>query len=475
MRVLLINPADPRIQGYHTIGSKIPHLGLQVLAERTPRHHQVEILDETLGQDQTEAAIRSGRYNLVGVTSYTCTVTRAYEIAGLCRSAGVRAILGGPHAWACPDEAAAYFDSVAVGECDEIWPGILDDADSGRLEDLYTGGYPPLEAGLGRAAQHIQPINGRYDVAAIQTSRGCPVGCDYCSVTRFNGAQIRRRSIDAIVDEWNDMPRPFVFVVDDNFFGVGPAHAAWAKELLHAILRHGRKRLWFSQTSINMGDDLEALRLAYRTGCRGMLVGIESFSADNLKAYHKGLNAANVERYRHLVGNFHKAGISVFGAFIIGGEHDTPQTVAETAARAVQIGVDTIQITNLTPLPGTRMFERLAAEGRIDANHFPEDWRRYAFIETVFKPALMTARQLDEAMYHLRCAAAAENWVWKRTLRTLWNTRSLTTAAFVHGMNKGWKRMARSQVSTDCHRFGGIIRKHDLDLRLRKAFTMMGA
>jgi len=475
MRILLVNPADPRVQGYHTIGSKIPHLGLQVLAQLTPAEHTVEMIDEIFGRDKTEATIRSGKYNLIGVTAYTCSATRAYEIARMCREAGVQAILGGPHAWACPDEAAQYFDSVAIGECEEVWPTILHDAAHGALQKRYAGGFPMMSKGFGRAAQDLQPLNGKYTVSSIQTSRGCPVGCDYCSVTRFNGGHIRRRRIDEIVEEWNSTPKPFIFVVDDNFFGVGPAHAAWAKQLLVEIIKRGKKRLWFSQTSINMGDDAEGLRLAYKAGCRGMLVGIESFNAENLQAFHKGLNKKNVERYRELVDGFHKAGISVFGAFIIGGEYDTAETVADTAAKAVQIGVDTIQITNLTPLPGTKMFDRLMAEGRIPANNFPEDWRRYTFIETVFKPARMTAYELDEAMYKLRCAAASERWVWKRTLRTLWNTRSLTTAIFVHGMNKGWKHLAKNQVNLDSKRFGRIFGRYDLEPRLRQAFSMMGA
>ena len=474
MRVLLINPADPKIQGYHTIGSKIPHLGLQVLAQQTPPQHTVDIHDEIFGQDTTESTIRSGRYDLVGLTGYTCSVTRAYQLGLVCREAGIPAILGGPHAWACPDEAANYFDSVAVGECDEIWPRILEDAAAGKMQPRYTGSLAKMDQGFGRAAQHVRPINGRYSVAAIQTSRGCPVGCDFCSVTLFNGGEIRRRDIDAIIEEWNATLGRFVFVVDDNFFGVGPAHAAWAKDLLRAIIQRGKKRLWFSQTSINMGDDVEGLRLAYRAGCRGMLVGIESFNADNLQSFHKGLNKKNVDRYRELVANFHTAGICVFGAFIIGGDFDTPETVADTAAEAVQIGVDTIQITNLTPLPGTKMFDRMMAEGRVTATNFPEDWRRYTFIETVFKPARMTADQLDEAMYKLRCAASVEKWVWKRTLRTLVTTRSLTTAIFVHGINKGWKRMARKQVCEDSGRFGKVFALHELDARLRQAFTMMG-
>jgi len=473
MRILLINPMQRRTQGYHTIGSMIPHLGLQVLAQRTPREHSVEIIDEIFGTAATEPAIRSGKYDLVGLTAYTSGAPRAYEIAALCRQAGIPTILGGPHAWACPDEAQEHCDSVAVGECDEIWPEILADAAASKLQPRYTPPLPELSGDRGRAAQHVQPINGSYDVACLQTSRGCPVGCEYCSVTQFNGPRIRRRDVEDIIEEWNSTPRRFIFVVDDNFFGIGSKHCEWAKELLRQIIRRGKKRLWFSQTTINMGDDPEALQLAYRAGCRAMLVGIETFNAQNLKAFHKGINEKNLGRYRQLVEGFHRAGIAVFGAFIVGGEYDTPQTVADTALEAVRIGVDIIQITNLTPLPGTKLFDRLKADGRILTRNLPADWERYTFTETVFQPSRMSPHELDEAIYRLRYAAATEKWVWKRTLRTLLATRSITTALFVHGMNKGWKQLARRQIRLDAKRFGPIRHASDLPAEILQAFRMV--
>ena len=133
------------------------------------------------------------------------------------------------------------------------------------------------------------------------------MGCDFCGVTRFNGSHFRRRPIDEIVEEWNATTRKFLFVVDDNFFGVSRADADWAKELLRALIARGKRRLWFSQTTVNMGGDREALRLAYRAGCRGMLVGFETFNPANLKQYHKGLNAKLLDDYRRLVDGFHAA------------------------------------------------------------------------------------------------------------------------------------------------------------------------
>ena len=455
MRIALVNPITRRSQGYHTIGSIIPQLGLQVLAGRVPEGHSVDLIDEVFGPEYTDTKLTRDRYDLVGITSYSSGATRAYEIAETCRRQGIMTIMGGPHASACPDEARPHFDSIAIGECDEIWPRIVRDAAAGKLEPRYQGELSDLEAtGFGRAVQELQPVNGRYDVSAIQTARGCPVGCEFCSVTKFNGPEIRRRRIADIVDEWNATPRKFIFVVDDNFFGVGRRHAESAKELLRALIKHGKKRLWFSQTTINMGEDAEGLRLAYKSGCRGMLVGFETFDAESLKEYSKGVNRQNVGRYQELVDGFHQAGIAIFGGFIIGSDHDTPETVADTALAAVKLGVDIIQITNLTPLPDTKMYDRYKAEGRLLATDYPEDWERYTFTETVYRPKNMTARELDEAIYELRHAAAKENWVVKRALRTLIRTRSLTTASFVLGMNRGWKRMAKIQAPHDQRRFG---------------------
>jgi radical SAM superfamily enzyme YgiQ (UPF0313 family) len=469
MRIALINPVARRCQGYHTIGSRIPQLGLQVLAGLVPAPHTVDLVDEIFGFEAVDKLVRRGRYGLVGVTAYSSGATRAYEIATQCRAEGIPCVMGGPHASAVPVEAAEHFDSVAVGECDEIWPNIVEDAAHGELKKLYTGKLSELTGGLGGARQDLQPINGNYDVGAIQTSRGCPVGCEFCSVTLFNGPRIRRRPIDEIVDEWNSTTKKFLFVVDDNFFGVGTKHAEWAKELCRQIIKRGKKRLWFSQTTINMGDDLEGLRLARRAGCVGMLVGFETFNQKSLKAYHKGINSRNLEHYQRLVDGFHRAGVSIFGGFIIGADEDDEDTVAATAEQAQRLGVDTIQITNLTPLPGTKMYERYMQEGRIFATDYPKDWERYTFVETVYHPKNFTAERLDETIYELRHIAATTPWVWKRTLKTLWMTRSLTAAAFIHGMNKGWKRMARLQVPKDEERFGFTPQASQRIARLRKA------
>src|SRR5262249_51227090 len=160
----------------------------------------------------------------------------------------------------------------------------------------------------------------------------------------------RRRRIEDIKKEWFETRKPFIFVVDDNFFGVGEKHATWAKQLLREIIAEGRRRnplaralarwprlrkllgyspkMWVSQTTINMGDDDEGLSLAHEAGCRGMFVGFETFNPANLKDYHKGVNRKNLSRYRVLVNGFHESAIGVFGGFIVGADHDDENTTA---------------------------------------------------------------------------------------------------------------------------------------------------
>ena len=468
MRIALVNPVSRRSEGYHTANGAVPQLGLQVLARLTPDEHHVDIIDEALGASRTEELLRAGNYDLVGLTAYTSSATRAYEIAGLCRQQGIATIMGGAHATAVPDEPGAYVDSVAVGECDVIWQQILADAQAGRLAKRYDGSLADLSAGHGAGKQGLHPINGHYERSCIQTSRGCPVGCDFCSVTRFSGRTIRRRPISDIIDEWNQTDTDYIFVVDDNFFGVGQDHVEWARELLKAIIKHGRKRYWFSQTSLNIGADVDSLRLAYKAGCRSMLVGLETFNDSTLQSFSKGLNRKLLTDYRKLVDGFHKAGLAMMGCFIAGGDQDTQDTVAETALRAVQLGIDIIQFTTLTPLPGTKLYERWLTEKRLTATDYPTDWERYTFTETVFKPALITQEQLDEAIYELRWGAARYPWVWKRTLRSFLRTRSLTSSVFVHWANSGYALLASRQMEREQKR---LLAPNGRQKLIRKAFS----
>lgn len=473
IRIALVNPVASKSAGYHSIAVKIPQVGLQVLARLTPENHKIDIIDECFGVEGIEDYLSPERYDLVGITGYTSSAARAYHLAGVCRARGIPCIMGGPHASAVPDEAAAYFDSVAVGECDLIWPKIIEDAAAGRLAPRYESSLPELANGLGASAQEFQPINGEYDISCIQLSRGCPVGCDYCGVTRFNGPRIRHRDVEDILREWNEAEHTRLLVVDDNFYGVGKKSADWAKALLREIIKRGKRHLWFSQTSINMGADLEGLELAYKAGCRGMLVGFESFNPISLAEYRKNVNKDLIEHYQQLIDGFHRCGLAVMGSFIVGAEADTMATVSDTVYQAVKMGVDIVQICNLTPLPGTKMYDRWLEAGRITKTNYPEDWEHYTFIETVFDPTGMTAEELDRSIYELRAVSVTEPWVWKRTLKTIWKTRSLTTGMFVYGVSTRRASLAQAHLPRDQERFGPLV-ENDRTRKLRRAFKLFG-
>lgn len=425
-----------------------------MLANCTPSEHQVDIYDEIFGKINIEESLGKKGYDLVGVTAMTSGATRAYELAKACRDLKLPVIFGGMHATTCPEEAQPYFDSIVLGEADELWPKILSDFQAGKLQKRYVADrLPDISSGAGRARQTVDPINGKYDVASLQTSRGCPTGCKFCSVTKVNGPVIRRRSIDAVLEEWNTVNKSFIFIVDDNFFGLSSKQAEWSKEFLREIIKRGKKHYWFSQTTINMGDDKEGLDLAYKAGCRAMLVGIESFDDENLQSFQKRLNRQNLSRYKELIDGFHRSGIAVFGALISGSDNDVPESIGQTATTAVELGIDIIQLTNLTPLPGTGLYEEFKNEGRIIANNYPDDWEKYTFTNTVFQPKRMTPQQLDEAMFLFRRGAIERRWLLKRTIKSLFKTRSLTTALFVHGMNKGFLNLAKIQVAHDAPKF----------------------
>jgi radical SAM superfamily enzyme YgiQ (UPF0313 family) len=458
MRIAFVNSVARNTAGYHTMARTFPPLGLQVLAERTPRHHQLALYDEVLGPSPLATHLQAGQVDLVALSCFTSGATRAYELAGLARAAGVPVIMGGVHASACPEEASRFVDSVAIGECDDIWPGIVADAEKGALQMIYHGGIAKLDGAAGRAAHWLTPVNGRYSMPCIQTSRGCPVGCRFCSVTKFNGPKIRRREPLEIIDEWNSIPGPvfgsLAFIVDDNFFGVSKKDAEWAKEFCRILAKKGKHRRWFSQTTLNMGDDEEGLRLAYKAGCRMMLIGFESLSSEGLQHYKKGINNKNLARYQELIDKFHKHGIGIIGAFIVGADCDDIHTPEITRTMVNVMGIDVVQMTNLTPLPGTELFDEYVREGRLVTDNYPQDWERHTFAETIFRPRKMTRYELDYHLFQVRSTGLrGKNSVFRKMLRTLWRTRSLETALIARAMNANYRRIGKFFIDRDRDRF----------------------
>jgi radical SAM superfamily enzyme YgiQ (UPF0313 family) len=377
MRLYLINPSNPLVSIVNVKESRWNRfrvwkpLSLMVLAGLTPPEWEISIVDENLGAPDYTAMPRP---NLVGITAFTSQATRAYKVATRFRRLGVPVVMGGIHATMCIDEVMERVDSVVTGEAEGIWPQVLEDARNRSLKRRYDGGL--AEINDVPFARHDLLASG-YACGAIQTTRGCPLNCSFCSVTAFNGARYRPRPIADVVREFQSIREKHVLVVDDNLIGTRREHIARAKDLFRAMAQANLRKQWVAQAGINFADDEELLSLAAKAGCSGVFIGFETPSPEGLLELGKKYNLLKGRDFRACVRRIQRHNIFVVGSFIIGLDIDEPGIGKRIAEVASQCGVDNLNVLFLTPLPGTRLWDRMKSEDRIALDAFPEDWKYY--------------------------------------------------------------------------------------------------
>ena len=377
MRLLLVNPANALVSlgnvkenrwNYYRVWKP---LGLMVVAGLTPPDWEVTIVDENLGVPDYAGLARP---DLVGITAFTSQANRAYELAAGFRARGVPVVMGGIHATTCSDEAARHVDSVVTGEAESVWADVLADLRHGSLKPLYASEHVDL-ADVPPARHDLLPSG--YAFGAIQTTRGCPLNCSFCSVTSFNGSRYRHRPVEAVVEEFKSIREKRVLIVDDNLIGTRPKHLARAKDLFRALIRANVRKQWFCQVTINMADDEDLLALAAKAGCCGVFIGFESPTAAGLAEVGKRFNLAKGRDFGASVRRIQRHGILVVGSFIMGLDADERGIGRRIAEAASRYGLDLLDTLFLTPLPGTRLWDKMASADRILANTFPADWRYY--------------------------------------------------------------------------------------------------
>ncbi len=377
MRLRLINPFNPLVSLANVKESRWNRyrvwkpLGVMVVAALTPPEWDVEIIDENVGVPDYDAMPRP---DLVGITAFTSQASRAYEVAARFRAQGVPVVMGGIHATMCHQEALEHVDAVVTGEAESVWATVLADAKALRLQRSYAGQH--VDMAQVPAARH-DLLKSDYAFGSVQTTRGCPLNCSFCSVSAFNGNKYRQRPIAHVIDELKSIREKWVLVVDDNLIGTTSAHMARAKELLRAMIAADLHKNWIAQVTINMADDHELLDLAAKAGCKGVFIGFESPTAKGLAEVGKKFNLLKGRNFRSSVRGIHRHGILVVGSFIMGLDSDEPGIGRRIAKAARSYRVDILNTLFLTPLPGTRLWEQMAAQGRIAANDFPNDWRYY--------------------------------------------------------------------------------------------------
>ena len=390
-KLVLINPVNPARTGLTANpSSRFPPIGLGIIAALTPVSWDVELVDENWEPFTYREA------DLVGITAFTASVSRAYAIAAQYKQRGVPVVMGGIHASMCPDEALRFADAVVVGEAETVWPQVVADVESGQLQDLYRATWPEL---AGRPVPRRDLFHPDHMFTSIQTSRGCPMDCEFCSVTCFNGRRYRRRPPEEVLDELQTIRRKRLFFVDDNLIGYGENSRKQALQLFRGMVEQKLRKWWWCQASLNFADDEDVLHWAGRAGCKMVFLGLEAEEVDALEEVNKRLNLRRgIETYAEAIRRIHKAGIAVLGAFIFGLDGDTPEKLLRRADYMIRSDVDVMQATVLTPLPGTRLFNRLAKEKRLLYTQFPQDWDRYSMTEVVYQPQAMEPATLSQAM-----------------------------------------------------------------------------
>jgi radical SAM superfamily enzyme YgiQ (UPF0313 family) len=416
VRLSLINPSNPlvsivRLEERRWNRCRVwQPLGLLVLAGLTPPEWEVTVLDENVGIPRYHEMPLP---DLVGITAFTSQAPRAYEIAAHFRRLGVPVVMGGIHATMCVEEVMPRVDSVVTGEADAVWPQILRDAACGRLRGRYDGGLAGMDAV--RPARH-DLLTADYAFGAIQTTRGCPMNCTFCSVTAFNGTRYRQRSIPEVVREFRSIREKRVLVVDDNLIGTRPEHVARAKELFRALAAAKLGKQWVAQATINFADDEELLRLAARAGCAGVFIGFESPTTEGLTEVGKRFNLMKGRDLAASVARIQRHHILVVGSFIIGLDVDTEGIGRRTAEAARLYGVDCLNTLFLTPLPGTRLWDQMNAAGRIILDRFPQDWQYYTL---TFPVVRFKGLSQDQAVSEM-LACDRHFYAWPRTLSRIW-------------------------------------------------------
>jgi radical SAM superfamily enzyme YgiQ (UPF0313 family) len=418
MKILLIFPRIAHgVSTYEDRGSwsailfGYPVITLPHLAALTPRNHEVKIVDENYDDiDFSENA------DLVGITSYTMTAPRAYQIADEFRKRGKKVVLGGYHPTAMPEEAKQHADSIVLGEAEALWKDVLMDAQKNKLKPFYGPApdfditeVPPIRRDL---IVH-NPILG-----AVQTSRGCPNQCEFCAIASFCKHGVKQRPIKNVIEEIKQMPNR-MFIIHDPSLTVNPIYT---REFFKELIKQKIHKSWVANGNANVLGriDGEFLNLARKAGCVEWFVGFESVSQAALNGIKKTVNT--VEDFKKTIKRIHDHGMTVQGGIIFGFDQDTPDIFDATLEKMYEWELDVVEINILTPYPGTPLYDRLEKEGRL----LTKEWSRYNQVDVVFQPKQMTTKELYDGARKVAKDYFSPHRILPRVIRSLWITKKFS-------------------------------------------------
>ncbi len=322
--------------------------------------------------------------DIVGISVTVDTLPRAIEIAAKFRKRGIPVVAGGIHITTAPNAIPPdAFDALCIGPAEGTWPRIMHDAEKGCLQSVYRCDGTFTGADIVSPAYDLIDQRDYLYCNIVHTSRGCPFRCDFC-YNSCGGHAYLRRPIDDVLRDIHTVGRKHIMFIDDNFAG----DPAWTRKLLQAITP--LRIRWNAAVSMNVALDTDLLDRMKRSGCEGLFIGFESVNAESLRNVHKGQNS--IAQYERAVRNIHDRGMMVNASFVFGLDGDTPDTFRHTLDWIVRNRIETVTSHIMTPYPGTVLYDRLKAEGRI----LTDDLSLYNTANVVFQPKQMSAEQLQD-------------------------------------------------------------------------------
>ena len=398
MQIELIAPASED-------STYLPRMGLGILAALAEPTDEVTYSDDLVRPFDIQKDLKT--VDLVGISVDSKTARRSYEIATAYRRGGVSVVLGGIHPTALPEEAALFADAVVVGEAEEVWPHLLSDFKAGKLKPRYGGAWPVL-GGRPYARRDLFKSKKYIPFQVVQTMRGCPYPCEFCSVSTANGVTMRFRPVDDVLGELK-LLGPRILFADDNVM----IHRKHSAELFTRMI--DLDKTWVGQCSLAAVRRLENVELMAKSGCKALFIGFESVDDATLKQMGKRQNHSS--EYREVVQMLHDHGIATWGSFVFGFDSDNSEVFERTAQFAIDAQLTMASFAILTPYPGTKLYKRLQAEGRLLDSRW---WLRkhHDADSPYFIPKQMTREQLHEGWQRAWKMLYSPSSIWKRwTLR----------------------------------------------------------
>lgn len=436
MKLLLINPLDKNTSAF---SNHFPPLSLGYIAALTPPNCKIEFIDENFEE------FIPLRADLVAITGMTVQINRAYEICTIYKKMGIPVILGGIHASMVPEEALDYATSVVIGEAENLWEQVIADFVNGQMSRIYKNtSFPSLRK---MVIPRRDIFSKKYRFDCIQTSRGCPFNCDFCSVPIINGREYRLRPVDEVINELKTIKKKFVFFVDDNIVGYGKASEERAVTLFEGILKSGIKKHWISQASVNIAANEKLLELMKKSGCLGLLIGFESIDMGILQKYGKTQNLRKNEipekLYKDVINKIHKHGIAVNGYFSYGYE-DTQESILRSLDFITKSHIDIVNTPIVIPSPGTSLYKKLYCQ--IEFKNYPLDWNKYLG-RLVYSPRKMSKKEFYKAYLFSAKKINSLKEILKRGFYSLIWSRNFFQSLMILLFNLGYRRLRQQGLS----------------------------